>query len=84
MKTLDELAQLFAKTAERGADGFPTGFHAGVAAIQRETARELLAIRHDVPRLREALISMAVQPRTEELKAQLAECHPANAARKVV
>lgn len=60
--TLDELAQLFSITAERDADGYATGFHAGVAAIQRETARELLAIWHDPPRLRDALLSMAVQP----------------------
>ena len=81
MKTLDELAQLFSTTAAHAADGYATGFHAGVAAIQRETARELLAIRHDSPRLREALLNMAVQPGAAGWP-QLAECHPAQGGRK--
>jgi hypothetical protein len=83
VKTLDELAQLFSMTAERDAHGYATGFHAGVAAIQREVARELLAIRHDSPRLRELLLDMAVQPATagSPQPKQLAECHPAHGQR---
>jgi hypothetical protein len=36
LPSLDNQVMLFAKTAERKAESYATGFHAGVAAIRRE------------------------------------------------
>lgn len=40
--TLDELVQLFANVSAHRADGYATGFHAGIAAVLRQVAGELL------------------------------------------
>lgn len=68
------LTDLFARVSSYEAEGYATGFHAGIAAVQREIGRHLLSIRHDPIRLRQALLDMTVQPGETP---QLTECHPA-------
>lgn len=56
MADLEQHVQLFAMTAERVADGYATGFHAGIAAVRQNIGRTVLALRHDQPRMVEALL----------------------------
>jgi hypothetical protein len=58
MADLQQHVDLFTLTAERDADGYATGFHAGVAAIRRNIGREILQLRHNPPRMVEACLRL--------------------------
>ena len=58
MADLHQHVALFVLTAEQDADGYATGFHAGVAAIRRNIGREILQLRHNQPRMVEACLRL--------------------------
>jgi hypothetical protein len=57
--TLDELAQLFANVSAYQARGYATGFHAGIAAVLREVAEDLLEQSADYTGLIQALENLS-------------------------